>query len=232
MGLKSKKHHKAESDDGDTAPGTAGVSRDADFSKLDEGSDGSSPVETPSSEPEAKKSSQKSEDTSKLTAELAEMKDKYLRSLAEFENFRKRALKERSELLKYQGEPILIDLLEVLDGFERALEHAEGDPAKLMEGIKLIHKLFVDTLGKWDVRADSGLGKEFDPARHRALGKAKVEGAKANTIIGELKKAYLYKDKLLRVGEVMVAEGETPPSEDKKDEGSQEDADDKEQVVH
>ena len=205
MGLKSKK-----GDSQNQAEEEAKL-RDADFSDLEgidlaaNGNDDAAVVSGP------KESG--SDDTAKLRAELAETKDKYLRSLAEFENFRKRTMKERSELLKYQGEPVIVDLLDVLDSFERAIEHAGADLEKFKEGIKLIQKQFADALGKWEVRADSAIGKDFDPNRQRAIGKAKVPGTKANTVIGELKKSYMYKDRLIRVGEVMVSEGEPDSQE-------------------
>ena len=148
-----------------------------------------------------------SDEVAKLRAEVLDLKDKYLRSLADFENFRKRSVKERADLLKYQGEPILVDILDVLDSFERALENPGSELEKFKEGVRLIHKQFVDALGKWDVRGDSAVGKDFDPMMYRAIGKAKVEGQKPNVIIGELRKTYLYKDKILRIGEVMVNEG-------------------------
>jgi molecular chaperone GrpE len=146
-------------------------------------------------------------EVAKLRAEVLDLKDKYLRSLADFENFRKRSVKERADLLKYQGESILVDVLDVLDSFERALENPGSELEKFKEGVRLIHKQFVDALGKWDVRGESSVGKEFDPMMYRAIGKAKVEGQKPNIIIGELRKTYLYKDKILRIGEVMVNEG-------------------------
>ncbi len=149
-------------------------------------------------------------ESEQLRAEVVDLKDKYLRALAEFDNFRKRVAKERSELLKYQGEAILVDILEIVDSFERALASGAqgGDSEQFKQGVELIHKQFIDVLGRWEVRGESSVGKQFDPNRHRAIGKAKVPGSVPNSVIGELKKPYMYKDKLLRVGEVMVADGE------------------------
>lgn len=141
-------------------------------------------------------------------AEAAENKDKYLRAVAEFENFKKRSMKERSELIRYQGEQIVVELLEVLDGFERALAYSNSDPAAVIEGLRMIHKQFVDTLARFEIRGESNMGKQFDPNRQRAIGKEKRAGVPANEIVAELKKAYLYRDKLVRLGEVVVADGE------------------------
>ena len=146
-----------------------------------------------------------SDSVNALRSELAETKDKYLRLLAEFDNFRKRTAKERAELIKYQGESILTDIVDVLDDLERALKHAEADPASLKEGLDMVHKRFVDTLAKWEIRGESATGSVFDPNVHLAISKVAFEGAQPNTVIDEFKKPYFYKDKLLRPGQVVVA---------------------------
>lgn len=148
-----------------------------------------------------------------LKTEVEEYKDKYLRSLAEMENYRKRSMRERSEYLKYQGEPILFDLLSIVDDFERALQHKEADPEKLRAGVELIYKMFKDLLSKWEVKGESAVGQEFDPTKHSALSRVPVDDAKPGTIINELKKLYYYKDKLLRAAQVVVA-GEKPKAEE------------------
>jgi molecular chaperone GrpE len=140
-----------------------------------------------------------------LEAKLSESKDKYLRLLADFENFKRRALKEQSELLKYQGEKIVVDMLEVLDNLELALGHTSAGEESLRTGLEMVHKLFVEKLGRWEIRGESGIGSQFDPQRHSAI--SRVPGAEAGVIVGELKKSYFYKDKLIRCGEVVVAIG-------------------------
>lgn len=141
----------------------------------------------------------------KLKTEVDDYKEKYLRSLADFENAKKRSLKERSELLKYQGERFITDILEVVDNFDLALGHVDADADKFRAGIKMIHKLFNDILSKHEIVADSALGKDFDPYKHEALSKLVVENAKPNSIINEMRKAYFYKDKLIRPAQVVVA---------------------------
>jgi molecular chaperone GrpE len=154
-------------------------------------------AESPKAEQEA--------ETASLVKDLAEMRDRYVRLMADFENFKKRALKEQSELLKYQGERVIVDLLEVLDNLELALNHSSADAEKLKTGLEMIKKMFVERLGKWDVRGESGVGAAFDPQRHSAISRVPSAEAKPGTIVGELKKAYFYKDKLIRPGEVVVA---------------------------
>ena len=197
------------------------LDRDADFSELEketplDTSDVVQPDIKADSEPVAAADDAKVDTkTVKLEAELAEFKDKYLRALAEVENTRKRALKEKSEILKYQGERILVDILEIADNFERALKEAEKDPESLKVGVPLIYKLLMDSLSKWEVKAESGLGKPFDPAKFRALSRVPVDDALPGTIVTEMRKTYMFKDRLLRAGEVVVAaEKATVESED------------------
>jgi len=140
-----------------------------------------------------------------LAKELAETKDRYIRLMADFENFKKRALKEQSELLKYQGERLVVDLLEVLDNLELALAHSSAEYDKLKAGLDMVHKMFVESLGRWEIRGEASMGKDFDPHKHSAISRVPGNSAKPGTIVGELKKPYFYKDKLIRVGEVVVA---------------------------
>jgi molecular chaperone GrpE len=147
-------------------------------------------------------------DLQRLAAELSEYKDKYLRALADFQNLKERTVRERSELLKFQGEPVLLDIIPVLDNLELALQYADSDPQKILEGLKMIHKQFVDALERWGVKGVSGLGELFDPQRQNAISKVASADKEPGTVLQELKKAYFYKEKLIRVGEVVVADGE------------------------
>lgn len=170
--------------------------------------DSSEGDEVPTSDsPEVTDSSEVTQKLTALETELAEIRDKYLRALAELDNYRKRALRERSDLLKYQGEPVLFDFLAVLDNLELALQHSESEPDRLKAGLELIHKQFVDVLKKWEVRPKSALGEEFSPETHGAISRVALDDAPPGTVINEPKKAYFYKDKLLRAGEAVVATG-------------------------
>ena len=195
--------------------GSSGEARDADFSKLDAqaaSGDASASVAGNASGSGEGAAAQVESLVGELKAaleaaqaEAAEAREKYVRTLADFDNARKRALKERSELLKYQGEMILVDLLEVFDDLELALQHADAEPAKLKPGLEGIVKKFTDILGKWEVRGENGILQDFDPAKFMALSQIAVDDAKPGTIINSFKKAYFYKDKLIRPGQVVVA---------------------------
>lgn len=159
-------------------------------------------------------------------AEASENHERYLRALADFDNYKKRAMKERSELIKYQGERVFSDMLEVIDNFERALASREGTPEQFRAGVELIHKMFVDLLAKYEVRSESAVGKDFDPTRHEALGQVEVDDSKPGTIINELRAAYLYKDRLLRPAGVIVATA--PNSREVESVGSERGSDEEE----
>ncbi len=142
-----------------------------------------------------------------LEKDLSDVKEKYLMALADLENFKKRSSKERADLLKYQGESILVDIIEVLDNLDRALEHGTSENTteeSLESGLKLIHKQFVDVLSRWGVKSESSIGQIFDPEKHNALSRIVSKEAKANEIISEFKKLYYYKDKILRHAQVVV----------------------------
>jgi molecular chaperone GrpE len=138
-----------------------------------------------------------------LEVQLIEAQDRYLRLAADFENFKRRALKEQSEVLKYQGEKIVVDMLEVLDNLELALTHSSASQETLKTGLEMVLKLFIEKLNKWQIRGESSVGAKFDPQKHAAI--SRVPGAESGVIVGELKKPYYYKDKMIRCGEVIVA---------------------------
>src|SRR5690606_8715543 len=117
------------------------------------------------------------------------------------------AQKERSDLLKYQGDKILADIIDVLDNLELALQHKDAEIENLRTGVQMIHQQFKDVLERWGVRAESAVGSPFDPNKQNAINKVPSHDVAPGSVVAELKKTYFYKDKLLRVGEVIVAEG-------------------------
>lgn len=140
-----------------------------------------------------------------LRDEVRESKDRYLRLMAEFDNFRKQKMKERADLLKYQGEQLIIDLLEIVDTFELAQRYDSADEKQFRDGVLMISKKFAELLDRWGVKGESAIGKDFDPAIHNAISQIPTEAAAAGKVVEELKKTYFYKDKLVRIGDVIVA---------------------------
>ena len=143
--------------------------------------------------------------------EIGQWRDRFLRKAAELENFRKRTEKERAETVSSAKSAVLVELLPVVDGFERALaslattENPDESLARYREGVALLHKQLLDTLQRLGVVPLETVGRPFDPHRHDAL--ARVESAEhgENTVVHELRKGYLFNDRLLRPAQVAVS---------------------------
>ena len=145
-------------------------------------------------------------------AEALENRDHYLRARADLDNFRKRAQREKEDLLKFSNETILRELLPVIDNLERALQHAAVDGEKgLLQGVELTLGQFSKVLEKFNVVAIEPLGELFDSARHEAMGQIESAEQPANTVVQLLQKGYLLNDRLLRPALVLIAKAPTPP---------------------
>ena len=143
-----------------------------------------------------------------LLTERASLYDKLLRRQAEFDNYRKRVERERSELYQHGREDVLIQFLPVVDNFERALsslEESEGDAEALRRGVELIHKQFKDALSKLGLEAVEAVGHTFDPHVHEAVTTEATDKHKENTVIEEFQRGYKIGDRLLRPAKVKVA---------------------------
>lgn len=142
-----------------------------------------------------------------LKKQLADSKDSYLRLMAEYDNFKKRTLKEKSDLLKYGGESIIKNLLPVIDDFERAIAHMPEEDSPLKEGIELIYKKFGAFLDQNNVKEIPTKDADFNTDFHEAatLFPAADESQK-NKVIDCIQKGYTYNDKVIRFAKVVVAQ--------------------------
>jgi len=143
-----------------------------------------------------------------LTREKAAIYDQLLRRQAEFENFRKRLDRERGEIYQRTRAEVLLELLPVLDNFERALMSLEtsGDDAEaLHQGVALIHKQLKDAVTKMGLQPVESVGKSFDPNVHEAITVEPTDEHEENTIIEEFQRGYKLGDRLLRPARVKVA---------------------------
>lgn len=144
----------------------------------------------------------------KLEADLQEAQSKYLYAMAEMDNIKKRHFKERSELIKYQGESISRDLLEILDDLERVSAVApETNSQTILEGVQLIGSRMKSIFERYSIKPEDCTGSKFDPAKHEALTMVNSDEVDSGNIIQVIKKCYYYKDKLLRVAQVVVSNG-------------------------
>lgn len=142
-----------------------------------------------------------------LEAEISNLKDQYLRKAAEFENFRKRMNKEKQDAIDFANQSLLLDLIPVIDDFERAIKSSEAgrDYDTLHEGISLIEKRLVSQLeNKWGlVRFDSA-GEAFDPNRHEAIMMEKTAEVAEPTVAEDFLKGYALKERIVRSAKVKV----------------------------
>ncbi len=137
-------------------------------------------------------------------AERDEIKDLLLRRQAEFENFRKRTEKERSEYLQYAAMDMVRDLLPILDDFERALK-IEGAGPEYARGIEMIYNRMYETLKKMGLEPIVSEGKTFDPNLHQAVERVETKDSPDGSILSEFQRGYFFKGKLLRPTMVKVA---------------------------
>lgn len=141
-----------------------------------------------------------------LKAELDESKDKYLRLFAEFDNYKKRSVKERFELMKSAAQETITSLLPTLDDFDRAKKSAESGAESFSEGVQLVYQKLYSTLEYRGLKSMESTGAEFDPEWHEAITDipSPTEEMKGK-VIDTLEKGYLLNDKIIRYAKVVVA---------------------------
>jgi molecular chaperone GrpE len=144
--------------------------------------------------------------------EAARNRDLYLRTLADLENYRKRAQREKEDLSRFANENLLRELLPVVDNLERAIEHARGDLASggILQGVEMTLGQLAKVLEKAGIKPVAAVGEPFDTARHEAIGQEESSEHAPQTVVRELQRGYLLNDRLLRPAMVLVAKA--PPT--------------------
>jgi molecular chaperone GrpE len=147
--------------------------------------------------------------------ELQIYQDKYIRLSAEFENYKRRAKRDQSDAIRYANESLLKNLLSTLDNLERAIQCGKdaGATGALLEGVKLTHKQFLETVGKLGVRQVSSTGSLFDPNMHQAVAQVESETTEPNMVVEEFQKGYFLHDRILRPAMVTVAKEKSDQTE-------------------
>jgi molecular chaperone GrpE len=144
-------------------------------------------------------------------AEVAEWQDRFLRKAAELENFRKRSEKEKADSMVLVKSSVLVEFLPIADACERALKifdedrNAPGSLQQYQEGVELLYRQVLDALSRAGAIAMEAEGKPFDPHRHEALSQEENSDFENGTVVRELRRGYLLRDKLLRPAQVIVA---------------------------
>ncbi|MCD8096208.1 MAG: nucleotide exchange factor GrpE [Ruminococcus sp.] len=166
---------------------------------------------TETDEGEKKKGSEKAakkdkltKENEKLSAELAEQKEKYLRLMAEYDNYRKRTAKEMLETRNTAVGDTILSVISVYDNFERAVETQSSD-AKYKEGVEMIFKQFSAALDKMNVKIIDPTGEPFDPAKANAVSQIEDENLGENVVAQVFEKGVMIGDKVIRYPVVVVA---------------------------
>ncbi len=142
-------------------------------------------------------------------AEIAKFKDLALRATADLDNYRKRAIREKEEAIRYANGALLEKLLPVLDNFELGLEAAKTakDTASIVQGMAMVQKQLQDFLKDHGVETIAAEGAPFDPNHHEAVAQEASENVAEGHIVRQLRKGYKLKDRLLRASTVTVSKG-------------------------
>jgi len=147
------------------------------------------------------------EKITELEAQLAETRDQLLRKAADFENFRKRMNQEKQSAIEYANQSLLLDIIPIIDDFERAISAGEGstDFTTFLDGVKMIEKRLTSQLeSKWGLKRFSSAGEPFDPNRHEALMMEKSPDITEAVVQEDLSRGYLLKDRVIRAAKVKV----------------------------
>jgi molecular chaperone GrpE len=146
---------------------------------------------------------------SELAKELEVVRDRYLRLHADFENFRRRATRERLEVEQYGHQNLVKELLTAVDNLDRAIDHATrsggAELESLLQGVELVRRDLLGALTRYGVSRIEARGQAFDPAKHEAMAQVPDDSVAPNTVIDELQPGYLLRDRLLRPTRVIVS---------------------------
>jgi molecular chaperone GrpE len=141
----------------------------------------------------------------RLERDLAREHDLYLRALADFDNYRRRVERDRATVARSGKREIIAPLLEVLDGFERALQHVDDAPTTMIEGLLALQRQLLRLLEAQGITPFESIGQRFDPARHDAIGMVESEDVESGAVAEELQRGYRWGDEMLRPARVRVA---------------------------
>jgi molecular chaperone GrpE len=163
----------------------------------------------PKTSPAAQPTQTEPGDDEKLQADLDRFRDLALRSQADFENYKKRAAREKEEAVKYANNALLERLLPIVDNFELGLEAArnEGENSPVFSGMSMVHRQLMDFLAEHGVQPIEATGQKFDPNLHEAITHEPSKEFPEGVVIRQTRRGYRMKDRLLRPSSVAVASG-------------------------
>jgi len=156
-----------------------------------------------------------SDPVAEAKAEALRFKEQWMRSAADFDNFRKRTRRELEDTRKAGREELLKDLLPVFDNLERAVTSAERaqDVKPVADGLKMVLRQFLDTLGRTGITKVPTIGSQFDPSVHEAIQQVESDEHAPGTVVAEVQPGYLQGERLVRAAMVVVAKPKAAPAE-------------------
>ncbi|OHX51758.1 nucleotide exchange factor GrpE [Planococcus faecalis] len=169
--------------------------KDAEAEQSPELVDAEAPDESSSEE-----ESSITDEAEELRAQLEAEQNKYLRLLADFDNFKRRTQKDKEIANKFRSQSLLADILPVLDNFERALSltTSSEESASLLKGVEMVQKSLIEAVNREGLAEIKAVGEPFDPNFHQAVMQEKDESAEAGIVLQELQKGYMLKDRVIR----------------------------------
>lgn len=160
-----------------------------------------------SSDQEGEREQELTSKIKELEAQLEEKENRYLRLLADFDNFRRRTKVEREADEKYRAQHLITNLLPAIDNFERAMQiEPDNEQTKaLLEGVGMVYRSIIEALKSEGAEQIEAVGNEFDPNLHQAVMQAEEDGTEENIILEEFQKGYVLKDRVIRPSMVKVS---------------------------
>ncbi len=194
----------------ETSTGTAPAEKPAEEGRPEDGTSGQGETGEPAGAkaPGGDEMEALKKEIEQLKAENSDLKNQYLRKQADFENFRKRMTREKQEAIRYSNKDLILDLVAIIDDFERAIKSAEDskDFESFKEGISLIEKQFTGMLeNKWGLIRIQAEGEEFDPQRHEAMMMEESGDHDQPVVIEDYQTGYMLHDRVIRPSKVKVA---------------------------
>jgi molecular chaperone GrpE len=163
--------------------------------------------ETANGEVASSESESQTDPVEEARAEAAKMKEQWMRTAADFDNFRKRTRKELEDVRKSGKEDLLKEFLPVFDNLERAIQSAQRatDVKAVAEGLQMVLRQYIDTLARTGISKVATVGSEFDPTHHEAIQQVETDEHPPGTVVAEVQPGYVQGDRLIRAAMVVVA---------------------------
>lgn len=197
---------KAEPEKAETKETESPANKVSEETGDDQDAQDASEGEKADGQPESSETTEEKADSVK-TAEQQKKEDdeKYMRLMAEFQNYKKRVAKEKQDIQSFANEKIITELLEVLDNFERSLEHSSDADENYVKGMEMIFQQLKTAMEKAGLKEIQALGEDFDPAVHNAVMQEESDELESGKVSKVLQKGYKLNDKVIRAAMVAVA---------------------------